>query len=128
MADEEEPHSLASTFPNPPPFWKDFTPDNLARIDTLRREAAGQSASGGEKNDNSKRDASGGRHKTGAEDGDAARDSLAMAATRLPDLPSELANLQPPAEPGDGRWRVFGDQYMVSRSNRSGWMALIIVP
>lgn len=79
---EQEAHSLASTFPNPPSFWKDFTPDRVARIEELRNSFAGagdQSAS----------------------------------AVRIPGLPQELANLQPPMEPADGRWRVFGDQYML---------------
>ncbi|PFH60122.1 hypothetical protein XA68_11450 [Ophiocordyceps unilateralis] len=66
MADAE-PHSLASTFPNPPPFWQDFTPDKLARAN--------------------------------------------KASTA--DFPQDLVNLRPPREPADGRWRVFGDQYML---------------
>lgn len=78
MADPE-PHSLASTFPNPPPFWRDFTPDKLARVDELRR-AAGVDAD---------------------------------APLRLPSVPDDLAVLQPPPEPADGCWRVFGDQYML---------------
>jgi mediator of RNA polymerase II transcription subunit 7 len=81
MADEE-PRSLASTFPNPPPFWKDFTPDKIARIEEIRKSHI--EANGG--------------------------DELTV---RVPGLPEELINLQPPAEPEDGRWRVFGDQYMV---------------
>ncbi|KAF4998339.1 hypothetical protein FGRMN_3219 [Fusarium graminum] len=32
---------------------------------------------------------------------------------RVPDAPADLVNLQAPAEPADGRWRVFGDQYML---------------
>ncbi|KND92770.1 Mediator of RNA polymerase II transcription subunit 7 [Tolypocladium ophioglossoides CBS 100239] len=88
MADQEpqETLSLASTFPNPPPFWKDFTPDRVARIEDLRRARAEDT------NDGAGADA---------------------ALVRLPDLPEELANLQPPPEPADGRWRVFGDQYML---------------
>ncbi|POR32629.1 Mediator of RNA polymerase II transcription subunit 7, partial [Tolypocladium paradoxum] len=89
MADQEpqEPLSLASTFPNPPPFWKDFTPDRVARIADLRSAHAERT------NDAAGADAS--------------------APVRLPDLPEDLASLQPPPEPADGRWRVFGDQYML---------------
>lgn len=79
---EQEPQSLASTYPNPPPFWKDFTSDRIDRIDELRAEHIEQN---------------GGNALT----------------LRIPDVPEELINLQPPAEPADGRWRVFGDQYMV---------------
>jgi mediator of RNA polymerase II transcription subunit 7 len=37
--DSQQP-SQSSTFPNPPPFWKDFTPENVARIEELRSAAA----------------------------------------------------------------------------------------
>ncbi|PHH77724.1 hypothetical protein CDD83_4092 [Cordyceps sp. RAO-2017] len=86
MADPE-PHSLASTFPNPPPFWKDFTPDRMARMDELRNV-----------------------HGIGPVKGEP---GAARPPARLPDVPDDLVNLQPPAEPADGRWRVFGDQYML---------------
>ncbi|KAF4595719.1 mediator of RNA polymerase II transcription subunit 7 [Ophiocordyceps camponoti-floridani] len=66
---EAEPHSLSSTFPNPPPFWHDFTPEKTARAETLSSNAES--------------------------------------------LPPDLVNLRPPREPADGRWRVFGDQYML---------------
>ncbi|KAF4121400.1 hypothetical protein GMORB2_1807 [Geosmithia morbida] len=83
MADQQEPLSLASTFPNPPPFWKDFTQENLSRIEDLRREYS--SEHGG-----------------------------AKAPERVPGgVPEELTRLQPPAEPADRRWRVFGDHYTV---------------
>ncbi|RDA90842.1 hypothetical protein CP533_1533 [Ophiocordyceps camponoti-saundersi (nom. inval.)] len=71
MADAE-PHSLSSTFPNPPPFWQDFTPEKVSRAEALRK-----------------------------------------TSTATADLPPDLIHLQPPREPKDGRWRVFGDQYML---------------
>ena len=88
MADPEpqETLSLSSTFPNPPPFWKDFTPDRVARIEDLRTAHLEDT------------------NNEGAAD---------AALVRLPSLPEELTCLQPPPEPIDGRWRVFGDQYMV---------------
>ncbi|KAG5974587.1 hypothetical protein E4U55_008135 [Claviceps digitariae] len=79
---EQEAHSLASTFPNPPLFWKAFTPDRVARVEELRSAFAG------------------------------AGDSSA-SVVRIPGLPEELTLLQPPLEPADGRWRLFGDQYML---------------
>ncbi|VUC38242.1 unnamed protein product [Clonostachys rosea] len=78
MADQEQ--SSGSTFPNPPPFWQDFTAENLTRIEQLRKSFA---------------------------EANPTRD----VPTRLPDIPDSLINLQPPAEPKDGRWRVFGDHY-----------------
>ncbi|KAH7323084.1 mediator complex, subunit Med7 [Stachybotrys elegans] len=89
MADQE-PLSLASTFPNPPPFWKDFTPDRTARIEKLRATYIER-----------------------AEAQEPNAPPIDEATLRLPELPEELINLQPPAEPADGRWRVFGDQYML---------------
>lgn len=93
MADQQEPLSLASTFPNPPDFWKAFTPDRIAKIEELRRAHAAD------------------------EDEDADADADAEGAStdivRIANLPEDLIALQPPPEPADGRWRVFGDQYMV---------------
>ena len=81
--------SLSSTFPNPPPFWKDFTADKVARYEQLRKEHDER-------------------------EGDATDDKeRPKPLTRIPDLPEELTHLQPPVVPSDGRWRVFGDQYMV---------------
>lgn len=84
---EQEQHSLSSTFPNPPTFWNNFTADKVSRYEKLRQEYADKNGL-----------------NTDKEDG---------TAFRIPDLPDDLVNLQPPPEPTDGRWRVFGDQYMV---------------
>lgn len=78
MADEE--NANASTWPNPPPFWRDFTPSNIARIDELRS---------------------------------AHNDTFGELPPRIPGVPAELCNLQPPAEPEDGNWRLFGEQRSV---------------
>ncbi|KFA46087.1 hypothetical protein S40293_07743 [Stachybotrys chartarum IBT 40293] len=89
--EEQEQLSLASTFPNPPPFWRDFTPDRISRIEKLRKAHVEQSQTQ-----------------------DSQRGSAVDEKTlRIPDIPDDLITLQPPAEPSDGRWRVFGDQYML---------------
>ncbi|KAK1980641.1 MED7 protein-domain-containing protein [Colletotrichum cereale] len=85
MADNpEEPsqNALSSTFPNPPPFWRQFTPENISRIEELRKAQA-------------------------AKDGVAVKD----LPVRLPDIPEDLMHLQPPAEPAAGTWRVLGGNY-----------------
>ncbi|KAK2012124.1 MED7-domain-containing protein [Colletotrichum eremochloae] len=85
MADNpEEPsqNALSSTFPNPPPFWRQFTPENLSRIEELRKSQA-------------------------EKDGIAVKD----LPVRLPDIPEDLMHLQPPAEPPAGTWRVLGGNY-----------------
>ncbi|KAL7800783.1 MED7 domain-containing protein [Trichoderma afarasin] len=81
MDEQQEPHSLASTFPNPPDFWKEFTPERIAEIIELRRAQAA--------------------------------DGEDVDSVLIPNLPEHLRALQPPPEPADGRWRVFGDQYML---------------
>ncbi|KAK7441313.1 hypothetical protein Landi51_10234 [Colletotrichum acutatum] len=80
--DEPSQNALASTFPNPPPFWRDFTPENVARIEELRKAQA-------------------------EKDGVTVKDLPA----RIPDVPESLINLQPPAEPLAGTWKVLGGNY-----------------
>lgn len=78
---------MASAFPNPPPFWRDFTPDKIAQMEELRKN-----------------------YMDTLLPGDITDPSAVM---RVPDVPEELVHLQPPAEPEDGKWRVFGDLYKV---------------
>lgn len=89
MADQDPQQqsrsALASTWPNPPPFFHDFTDENLTRF----REFAETHAA---PDDN---------------------DDAAAPVRRIPDVPADLTNMQPPAEPEDGKWRVFGDHYSV---------------
>ncbi|KAF9880539.1 RNA polymerase ii mediator complex protein [Colletotrichum karsti] len=80
--DEPSQNALASTFPNPPPFWRQFTAENVGRIEELRKSQA-------------------------EKDGVAVKDLPA----RLPNIPEELMHLQPPAEPATGTWKVLGGNY-----------------
>ena len=84
---EQEPYSLASAFPNPPPFWREFTADKVAQMEELKKS-----------------------YMETLLPGDIPDPSTVI---RVPEVPEELAYLQPPAEPEDGRWRVFGDLYKV---------------
>ncbi|KAF2279138.1 uncharacterized protein EI97DRAFT_357069, partial [Westerdykella ornata] len=90
--EENQFHSL---FPNPPPFWKSFTAENLARLDEIKKGAQG-----------------------GAQDGNADMSTIQNAATetsttqlsaaQLLTLPAELRYLVPPAPPAeDSEYRVF---------------------
>ncbi|OIW25454.1 MED7-domain-containing protein [Coniochaeta ligniaria NRRL 30616] len=72
--------NASSTFPDPPPFWRDFTTDKIDRMESLRSRYADQ---------------------TGLD---------ISTIIRVPDVPDDLTNLQPPAEPADGKWRLFGEQ------------------
>ena len=86
--EEPQPEArLAATFPAPPPFWKDFTDENISRISELRTA-------------NSK-------------DGAKPSDPATSLPARILDLPPELRFLQPPEEPVEGIYRSFGDLYNV---------------
>lgn len=80
---QQQQQQQAATWPPPPPFYKDFTEENIARIEELRREKA---------------------QRLGIQD---------ISQVRLDNLPRELRHLEPPPEPADGTWRVFGDRYML---------------
>ncbi len=82
MADQAL-ESASSTFPDPPPFWRDFTTDKVERMESLRTRYADQ---------------------TGLD---------SSTIIRVPDVPEDLVNLQPPAEPADGKWRLFGMELTV---------------
>jgi mediator of RNA polymerase II transcription subunit 7 len=75
--------NASSTFPDPPPFWRDFTTDKIDRMESLRSRYADQ---------------------TGLD---------ISTIVRVPNVPEDLVNLQPPAEPVDGKWRLFGESLTV---------------
>ncbi|KAG9239129.1 MED7 protein-domain-containing protein [Amylocarpus encephaloides] len=85
MEVQPELNRLAASFPAPPPFWKEFTEENLDRISKLRVSQTFDNL----KNFN--------------------------PATTLPlkllEPPPELRYLQPPDPPAKGQYRCFGDQY-----------------
>ncbi|KAK8063245.1 Mediator of RNA polymerase II transcription subunit 7 [Apiospora saccharicola] len=85
---------ITSTWPHPPPFYKDFTADNLARLADLKRERAETS-----------NPPSNSTPKPDSKDGDD------LLSQRLTGLPPNLSNLQPPLPPDEGAWRIFGDPY-----------------
>jgi mediator of RNA polymerase II transcription subunit 7 len=79
---EEEQQEFHSMFPQPPPFWKSFTTENLERLAQLKKDAA---------------DAT----------GDSTQ-SPQLNASQLLELPSELRYLIPPEPPADDEeYRVF---------------------
>ncbi|KAM0279729.1 hypothetical protein ACHAQH_004420 [Verticillium albo-atrum] len=80
--DQQGQKAHSSAFPNPPLFWKDFTPENIARMEELRTARAEET-----------------------------RIALKQLPVRTPGIPDSLINLQPPAEPSTGTWRVLGGQY-----------------
>ncbi len=94
MADEQD-EGIGSIFPVPPPFYKHFTTDNLARLKEFRENAQADGPS--------------------TETSEPATSGL----QRILDLPPELRFLVPPEPPTDGKWRNFGGQYDVSQPGPS---------
>lgn len=85
MADNDEDNTkVTSLWPDPPRFWQAHTPDNKERWESLRNAYAEQNG-------------------------------LDPATVlRIPDCPEDLVYLQPPAEPADGKWRLYGQNQSVS--------------
>lgn len=84
----EKPHTKAN-FPIPPPFYKHFTKDNIARLRQVRKE------------------------KTGSQSADHGATSTTEQSKDLDitALPADLRYLVPPPPPADGKWRTFGAQH-----------------
>jgi mediator of RNA polymerase II transcription subunit 7 len=85
---EQPPPTLTITYPTPPPFYKDFTPENIARIEELRAAKI-------------------------EDDSQAKYSPATTLPKRLLDLPPELRCLQPPEPPVDGFYRCFGIDHTV---------------
>jgi len=81
---EDDGNKVAHLWPDPPAFWKDFTSENIERYNALKQTYAQQ-------------------HGLSPD-----------ALVRIPDVPAGLINLQPPPEPVDGKWKLYGQQEAVS--------------
>ncbi|KAM7200005.1 MED7 domain containing protein [Rhypophila sp. PSN 637] len=76
---EQDPFKVTALYPDPPPFWKAFTADNIAQFDTFKQQYA------------------------------ARQGLDVNTILRIPDIPEDLTCLQPPAEPEDAKWKVFNE-------------------
>lgn len=84
MADQQQGIELSATFPDPPPFWRDFTPEKIEQYEDLKARYADQNG-------------------------------LDVSSVfRVPNVPADLINLQPPPEPTTRKWRLFDEQIPLS--------------
>ncbi|PYH92484.1 mediator of RNA polymerase II transcription subunit 7 [Aspergillus ellipticus CBS 707.79] len=90
MAEAAQQRTVATAFAPPPPLWKHFTPDNLKKLEEVKKEAS-----------------------TG-EDGKPRRKDWTPTELRSLDLPPELQLLVPPAIPTSGHYSVFGELQSLS--------------
>ncbi|KAI1007885.1 hypothetical protein K3495_g357 [Podosphaera aphanis] len=88
MEEQTQSNALAAAFPNPPPFYKYFTPTNIQELDSYRST---QSSSKNSKHSN----------------------PVTPSPGRIVGLSPELRFLLPPElpTPAEGKFRCFGDVY-----------------
>ncbi|KAJ2896889.1 putative mediator of RNA polymerase ii transcription subunit 7 protein [Zalerion maritima] len=100
----EDPTQRQNTgLPLPPPFYKDFTPDNLLRYQAILSSYLSSQSRPSQPSAAASTSTSQTQLKTTV--------PPPPPCIPLTDLPPELVTLQPPSPPEDGEWRCFGDRY-----------------
>ncbi|KAI9925273.1 hypothetical protein ASPWEDRAFT_121468 [Aspergillus wentii DTO 134E9] len=89
MAEAGQQRALATAFAPPPPLWKHFTPDNIKKLEGIKKEASK------------------------GEDGKSRKKKWTAAELRALDLPPELRFLVPPEIPTE-QYSVFGELQSLS--------------
>ncbi|MCJ1300769.1 Mediator of RNA polymerase II transcription subunit 7 [Hypocenomyce scalaris] len=95
MAGQQPTGAVSAAFPAPPPFYKHFTEQNLARLKELQESQLGSEPATDDPSNNSTKVPSASAHP-------------------LTDLPPELRYLIPPSPPPSGEYKSFGDHYNIS--------------
>ena len=98
MDEDQRGNLLSATFPAPPPFYKYFTPENQARLNVAKGQAAAETTNVDEL------DLDRNRHEA----------DVTELLPHLSDLPRELLYLIPPEPPSTGVYRSFGETIDVS--------------
>jgi mediator of RNA polymerase II transcription subunit 7 len=84
MADGGQQRALTTAFAPPPPLWKHFTPENVKRLNEIKKEASK------------------------GEDGKSQKKKWSPAELRSLTVPPELRFLLPPEIPSE-QYSVFGE-------------------
>lgn len=92
MEDGSRANLLSAAFPAPPPFYKNFTPDNVAQLQLLKDEAKADA------NNNAVVDEQG----------------SGLTDEQFKNLLPELLYLIPPEPPKSGLYQCFGEAFDVS--------------
>lgn len=96
MEDGSRANLLSAAFPAPPPFYKHFTPDNIAQLKAARNATIST---------------------TDAKHDDSTDESgQILTEEQLRDLPRELLYLIPPEPPKSGLYQCFGEALDVGLS------------
>ncbi|KAI9755864.1 MAG: Mediator of RNA polymerase II transcription subunit 7 [Lichina confinis] len=110
---QQQANMLSAAFPAPPPFYKSFTADNLARLKQLQHSGTQQQ----QQQQQQQQRQGDGENDAGPSiehkyDG-VGDESSSEKSPATEDLPPELQYLIPPAPPTVGTYRSFGDSYSV---------------
>lgn len=81
-----EANKVTAAFPPPPPFWKSFTPQNLDKLEELKKDGQVQ------------------QDEAGGKEGSWSPEDL-----RALNVPQELQFLVPPEPPSAGTYSLFGE-------------------
>ncbi|KAL1962346.1 hypothetical protein VTN77DRAFT_9759 [Rasamsonia byssochlamydoides] len=86
---EGAPRALTAAFPPPPPFWKHFTPENIEKLEQIKKESSKSKEEYRKK-------------------------KWSPAELQALKVPPELGYLIPPEAPKSGSYSVFGETQSIS--------------
>lgn len=87
MSDQQQQRNVSAAFPAPPPFWKHFTPSNVAKLEEIKAASEYSEAS--------------------------SKKRWTPEKLRALEVPQELRYLIPPPPPVEGALELFGEQMNV---------------